>query len=110
ALAAAFRRFAVARGTAGAGEAPDLLGDAVHVDREADPAIADQRQPQFPLMPRHQARSTVAQMGRWSDAVRADALSCTPASVKRRSGVAMIRSRRATGLRAWKLRPVSAKP
>ncbi len=32
---------------AGTGDVPDLLGDAVHVDRQADPAIADQRQTQF---------------------------------------------------------------
>ena len=32
-----------------AGERPDLLGDPVHVDRQADPAVADQRDPQFLL-------------------------------------------------------------
>ena len=30
-----------------AGKMPQLLGDAVHVDRQAHPAIADQRDPQF---------------------------------------------------------------
>ena len=37
------------KGAAGADQPPHLLGDAVHVDRQADPAIADQRQPQFLL-------------------------------------------------------------
>ncbi len=43
ALAAAVGGFAIARGAAGAGRGADLLGDAMHVDREADPAIADER-------------------------------------------------------------------
>ena len=51
---------------------------------------------------------TVAQIGKWSDAVREAAQSCTPQSVKVRSREAMIRSSRATGRRAWKLFPVSA--
>ena len=34
---------------AGAGEPPDLLGDAVHVDGEADAAVADQSEPQLLL-------------------------------------------------------------
>ena len=36
-------------GTAGAGELPQLLGHPVHVDRQADSAVADQRDPQFLL-------------------------------------------------------------
>ncbi len=39
------RRIALMRRTAGADHPPDFLGDAVHVDGQADPTIADQRQP-----------------------------------------------------------------
>ena len=114
---AAGRRLPGVKGTAGLGETPDFLGDAVHVDGEADPAIADQRQPDFLLAHRpprfvcHQSRHagpTMAQIGRWSDAVRAVALSCTPHVMMRHSGETMILSSRATGRRAWKLGPVSA--
>jgi hypothetical protein len=45
AFAAARRRFPGVEGAAGAGEPPHLLGDAVHVDGEADSPVADQRQP-----------------------------------------------------------------
>ncbi len=47
---------------AGAGEPPDLLGDAMHVHREADPAVANQSETQFLLA--HQWLSSSAQIGR----------------------------------------------
>src|SRR3546814_10167974 len=40
---------------------PDFLGDAVHVDSQADPAIADQCEPEFPLF--HGVESC---RGRWT--------------------------------------------
>src|SRR3546814_719999 len=46
---------------AGAGQMPDFLGDAVHVDSQADPAIADQCEPEFPLF--HGVESC---RGRWT--------------------------------------------
>jgi hypothetical protein len=61
-LAATRRRVAGMKGAAGADQMPHLLGDAVHIDREADPAVADQREPQFLLA--HQAGASVAQIGR----------------------------------------------
>ena len=42
-------RIACMEGPARAGELPDFLGDAVHVDGQADPAVADERDPQFLL-------------------------------------------------------------
>ena len=42
---------------AGAGEAPYLLGDAVHVDGKADPSVADQRQAKFLLPHREEPGS-----------------------------------------------------
>ena len=59
ALAAVARRLARVEGAARPGEAPHLLGDAVHVDGEADPAVADQRDPKL-LLP-HRA-------GKWQEA------------------------------------------
>ena len=38
---------AVEVGAAGAGQFPQLLGDAVHVDGKADAAIAHKRNPEF---------------------------------------------------------------
>src|SRR3546814_16434345 len=38
----------------GAGEVPDLLGNAVHVDGQAEPPIEDQRQPKFLLPHDHE--------------------------------------------------------
>jgi len=72
----AARPLAVMTRTAGAGEVPHLLGDAVHIDREADPAVTDQRQPQFLLARvgmrgRAHAAAISAQIGRWSLALRA---------------------------------------
>ena len=56
-------------GPAGADHVPHFLGDAVHVDREADPAIADEGETQ--LLFAHQpatapapATASVAQIGR----------------------------------------------
>ncbi len=42
-------RLLIMEGAAGAHQFPNLLADAVHVDGEADPAVAHQRQPQFLL-------------------------------------------------------------
>ncbi len=44
-LAAAARLRIVMIGAAGAGQPPHFLGDAMHVDGQADAAIADQREP-----------------------------------------------------------------
>ena len=44
-LAAAARLRIVMIGAAGAGQPPHFLGDAVHVDGQADAAVADQREP-----------------------------------------------------------------
>ena len=52
-------------GAAGAGQVPQFLGDAVHVDRQADPAVAHQREPQF-LLPHDSsmpANATLRQCG-----------------------------------------------
>ena len=43
----------IVKGTAGPGEAPDLLGDPVHIDCKANAAITDQGQAQLFLS--HQA-------------------------------------------------------
>ena len=43
-FAAAVFRFPGVVGAAGAGEPPHLLGNAVHIDRQADPAVADEGQ------------------------------------------------------------------
>ena len=43
ALAAGCRRIAIGKRAAGGSEPPDFLGDAVHIDGQADPAVADQR-------------------------------------------------------------------
>src|SRR3546814_5365535 len=54
-------RHVVMERPAGAGQMPDFLGDAVHVDSQADPAIADQCEPEFPLF--HGVESC---RGRWT--------------------------------------------
>ena len=53
ALAAAGGSAACVKRPTGAGEPPDFLGNAVHVDGQADPAIADECQPEF-LLARHE--------------------------------------------------------
>ncbi len=98
---------------AGARGVPDLLGDAVHVHRQADAAVANQGEAEFLLAHLSagsgcHAFSTRAQIGRWSEALRADGLICTPASTTCSSRETRIRSSRATGRRAWKLGPVCA--
>ena len=49
----AARRYAGMVVAAGAGEVPQLPRDAVHIDRQADPAVADECDPQFLLPHRH---------------------------------------------------------
>ena len=49
-LAACLRLHAVMIGAAGARQPPYLLGDAMHVNGQADAAIADQPKPEFPLL------------------------------------------------------------
>jgi hypothetical protein len=46
-LASACRFGCVMKGAAGANEVPDLARNAVHIDSQTDPAIADERQPEF---------------------------------------------------------------
>ena len=46
-LTAAVWRGVVVEGAAGAQDVPDLARDAMHVNGEADPAIANERQPEF---------------------------------------------------------------
>ena len=53
-LGTAMRPFAAVERAAGAGELPQLLGHPVHIDRQANPAIADQRDPEF-LLPHRRA-------------------------------------------------------
>lgn len=53
-------------------------------------------------------KASLAQIGRWSEALREAALAWTPAASMPSSFPTMIRSNAATGRRAWKLGPVGA--
>jgi hypothetical protein len=75
------------KGTAGTGEPPYLLGDAVHVYGEADPPVADQRQPNF-LLPHASEGGRDAALGRGSG--RAQACRGDLASKRRAPGFLLI--------------------